>query len=180
MSYGINFFGGRKQSPNTTIFVQTADGTVTNDTAELPLTSSGEGSLVLPANFFKAGRSLHIYGKGIHSSSGGGTLTLKIKLGSTVILTTGAIASGNDTDAQFDIDALLTCRTMGASGTVAAAGHYEEDGGSPSTFEMVNLSPVTLNTTISQTLSITAQWSTASVNKVLSLQTLFIEAKNPS
>jgi len=180
MSYLINFLGGRKQTPNTIAFVQTADGVVANSTSELDLTSTGEGSLVFPANFFKAGRSLHIFGKGIHSSTGGATLTIRVKLGSTVILTTGANGSGSDTNAQFDIEALLTCRTAGVSGTVAACGHYEEDGGSPDTFQMVNVSPVTLDTTISQTLSITAQWSVASAGRTLTLQTLFVEVKNPS
>lgn len=179
MSYLPNFLGGRRQSNTQTLFIQTATGTVTNTVTETEITSTGVGSLVLPENFFVAGRTLVIYGKGLHSSPGGAQIRIRVKLGSTTILDTGSVNSGNDTDAQFNISAIVTCRTTGGSGTVFSQGDYAEDGSSPTIFEMVNTAATTVDTTASQTLSITAEWDSASASRSISLTNLVVECINP-
>jgi hypothetical protein len=180
MSYLSNFMGGRRTSSSSVIYIQTATETISNSTVEANIMSNtAAGSAVLPANFFKVGTSLKVYGKGIHSSPGGSQITIKIKLGTTVILTTGAVASGNDTNAQFDIEGVITCRTTGASGTVFAQGHYEEDGSSPTTFQMTNTTTTTIDTTASQTVIVTAQWDSASASRSISMTNFYIEVLNP-
>jgi hypothetical protein len=156
-------------------FTQTATGTVANTTTETALTSTGIGSLDFPIGFFRVGSRLIITGFGVHSAVATGTLTIKIKLGSTVLLSTGAITSGIDTNAMFKISAEITFRTIGASGTVFSQGEYFENGAIPTSFPMTNTTTTTVNTDTPQALSITAQWSTASASRTISLTNLNVE-----
>jgi hypothetical protein len=176
MSYLINFLGGRKQTQSGVLFAQTVDSTeVVNTVTETTISDTGYGSLVLPANFLTVGKCLKIRGYGIHSSTGNPTITLKIKLGSTVVGTvTGT--SGNGTNDEFQFEGILVCRTVGASGTVQTNGSYFELHGSGLIEGGGGL--VTLNTTISQTLSVTFEWGTASAGNTLTLKNLILECLN--
>lgn len=174
MSYLIDFLGGKKGYPESVLFVQTNTVTVANTTSETALSGTGVGSLVLPANFFIIGRTIRLRGFGYHSSTGNPTITFKVKFGSTVVGTvTGA--SGNGTNDGFEFDGVITCRTTGASGTVQPQGKYQElhslglieGGGATST--------VTIDTTVSQTLSLTIQWGTANAGNTISLTNFILE-----
>ena len=174
MSYIIDFLGGRKGHPEAILFVQTNTVTVANTTSETTLSGSGVGSLVLPANFLITGRSLRVRGFGYHSSTGNPTITLKFKLGSIVVGTiTGT--SGNGSNDGFEFDGILTCRTTGASGTVFVQGRYEELQNSGLREGGGNTSTTTIDTTASQTVSITAQWGTANAGNTISLTNFILE-----
>jgi hypothetical protein len=174
MSYLIDFLGGRKGYPEAILFVQTQTVTVANTTTETTLLGTGVGSLILPANFLIAGRSIRVRGFGYHSSTGNPTVTIRFKLGTTTVGTiTGA--GGNGTNDGFEFDGILTCRTTGASGTVQAQGKYQElhpagliEGGG-------NTSTTTLDTTINNQLNITFQWGTASASNTISLTNFILE-----
>jgi hypothetical protein len=177
MSYNINFAGGVKRSDVGVLFVQTATGTIANSTTETSISSTGVGTLTLPANFFIAGRSLRIMGLGFHSSVAvAPTIRIKIKLGSTIVLDTTAVTSGIDTSAAIYIYGAITCRTTGASGTIFAQGEYQEMGTTPNHFQMVNTATTTIDTTASQAITVTAQWGTASASNTISLTNLIVEA----
>lgn len=181
MSYLINFLGKTKQTQSGVLFIQTSSVTVANTTTETALTDGGVGSLTLPANFFVVGRSLRIVGNGYHSNTNGDSLRIKVKLGSTVLLDTGAQTSGTSTNDGFIINAHITCRTIGASGTVMAQGEYKEYTGTPSahdTYELVNTSTTTIDTTTSQAISVTAQWGTASASDTITLTNFTVECLN--
>ena len=164
-----------KQFDTRSLFIQTATGTIANSTVETSISSTGIGTLVLPANFFVIGKTLRIIARGFHSSAASPNITIKIKFGSTVMLTTGAVASANDTNAGFEILGNITCRTTGVSGTVFSQGSYQEMGATPKVFQMVNTATTTISTTSSQTITITAQWGTASASNTISLTNLTIE-----
>lgn len=181
MSYLINFLGGRKQTPTGTLFVGTSTVTVANTVTETALTDGGIGSLTLPANFLTVGKSIRICGAGYHSNNNGDTLRIRIKLGSTTLLDTGAQGTVASTNDGFQIRAEITCRSTGASGSVMAQGEYKEYSGTPSahdTFQLVNTSTTTINTTTSQAISITAQWGTASSGNTISMAVFTVECLN--
>ena len=161
------------------LFSQTNAVTIENTTNELPFTSTGSGSLTIPSLNFKAGSALKITALGIHSASGNPTLNIKVKLNSTIMLTTGAIACGNSTNALFEIRAFITCYSIGTTGVFWAQGKYQEDGGGANSFQMVNTNSIAVDTTINQTLSITAQWGTASNNNSTKCTNLFMEMLKP-
>ena len=181
MSYLINFLGGRKQTQSGVLFTQTSTVTVANTVTETAITDGGVGSLVLPANFFIAGRTIKLVGAGYHSNNNSDTLRIRVKFGSTAILDTGAQASGASSNDGFQLAAFITCRTTGASGTIMAQGEYKEYTGTPSshdTYQLVNTSTTTIDTTASQTISVTAQWAVASASNTISLAIFTVEALN--
>lgn len=178
MTYLINKLGDANQNPIGLLFVQTASATIANSTTETAISSTGVGSLTLPANFFIIGRTIRITGRGFHSSTANPNITLKIKFGSTVMLTTGAVQSKNGSTDSFVISGEITCRTTGASGAFMSQGQYLElhTGGA---FEgMKNTATVAVDTTTSQTITVTAQWGTANASNTITLTNLTVESLN--
>jgi len=157
-----------------TLFTQMANVTVGNTIAETTLVDSGIGSLLLPANFFVPGRNLTIIGRGFHSASGNPDITINIKLGTTLILTTGAAKCGTDDNDGFEVNGFITCRTAGINGLLAAQGTYLEHGSGLS--GMINLTTTVINTTISQLIDITVQWGTQASGNTITMTNLIVQA----
>lgn len=146
------------------IFAATANGQVANTTTETTLIGSGVGTLTLPANFLVAGKTIRLTAAGIFSTQlVPVALNIRFKLGSTVIIATGAqVPSGATTNRFWWVEVLLTCRTTGVTGTVIAQGsffHGEATGLTAFSWEMVNVSVITLDTTASQIVDLSAQWN---------------------
>lgn len=174
MSYIVDFLGGRKGHPEAVLFVQTDTVTVANTVTETAISGTGVGSLVLPANFFIVGRSIRLRGFGYHSSTGNPTITLRVKFGSTVVGSVSG-ASGNGSTDGFEFDGIITCRTTGASGTVQSQGKYQELQNSGLTEGGGSTSTVTIDTTASQTVSLTIEWGTANAGNTISLTNFILE-----
>lgn len=160
------------------LFTQTASATVANTTAETALSSTGEGSLTLPANYLRVGRTIRVKAWGYHSSTAGPTIRIRIKLGSTTVLDTTAINSGNGTNKMWTVDGVITCRTTGGSGTVFGQGFYAELHPSGTTDSMVNTGATTVDTTATQAISVTAQWGTANAGNTITCTNLTVETQN--
>jgi hypothetical protein len=109
-----------------TLFTQTADSTTTANTLTT-LFGTGVGTLTLPANFLIVGRTIMIrLGGYISTADGGaGTKTLTLTLGGVTVAsgTSGATFTtvGN---AGWEAVATITCRTVGAGGTVIGGGNW--------------------------------------------------------
>lgn len=161
-----------------TLFTQTASVTVANTTTETTLIGSGVGSATLPAGYLQAGKTIKIKMMGYHSSTGSPLITMKVKLGSTVILTTGTHSSHNDTNKLVELTGLITCRSTGASGTVFGQGVFEEVGATLDRVGMVNTGTSTVDTTTTQALSITVTWGTANAGNTLTATNIVLEASN--
>ncbi len=172
------FEAGVKQSVMGTLFTQTATGTVANTVTETAITSTGVGTLTLPANFFVAGKTIVLAGYGVHSSVGGSQINIRVKFGSTVICTTGAVTTGVHTDRGFWIDSVITCRTTGVTGTVFGQGMYNEAGASNASFDMVNTTTTTIDTTTSQAVSVTVEWDTADAGNTISITNFTLQVLN--
>jgi predicted RecA/RadA family phage recombinase len=157
------------------VFSQTATVTVANSVAETTLTGSGVGTLTLPANFFVAGKSVRLTAWGYHSSVSTPTINVRFKLGSTTIVSTGAVNSGNGTNNGWLVDVVLTCRTTGGSGTVIAQGIFTENHALGGRHDMESTGTTTINTTTSQAITLTAQWGTASASNTISCTNLILE-----
>lgn len=162
------------------LFRQTASVTVANTVTETTLTGTGTGSLTLPVNFLKAGTTLKVRVFGTHSAALVPTIEIKVKIGSVTVLDTGIVNSGNSTNALLDIEGWITCRTTGATGTVFSQGWYtERSGGTVTTYQMVNTSTSTIDTTATQLVDVTLQWGTASVSDTATATNLVIESTGP-
>jgi hypothetical protein len=163
----VPFFETPQPTTNYGLYTQTSSSTpVTNTTTETSLLDGGVGSLTVPANGFSVGDSFHAILTGHISSVNNHTLTLRIKSGSVVLATTGAITMATTTTKHWKLEIYFTVRQLGASGvaSIASGGSFIYTKNASNNLEGINFSTETtsgFDTTISNTLSITAQWGTA-------------------
>lgn len=173
---------GVNQAMVGNIFTQTADATVSNTITETSIISTGIGTKTLPSNFFVPGKTYRIRLRGYLSSTGTPTINVKHKLNSITLIQTGVQTINNTSNGYFIVDAVVTCRTTGVSGTLSPVGTFDYEttgaGHVSGTYGMVSTSPVTIDTTASQTIDTTVTWGTASAGNVITGQTCAIEVLN--
>ena len=160
---------------STKQFNQTQTVTVENTASETPLTGTGIGTLTIPSNFLTVGKCITFTVFGFHSSSGNPTIQIRVYFGSTVVLDTAVQSSGNSANAVWDLRAFLTVLSTGVAGTIIGQGRYIESAGGPNLFGMVNLSPITINTTIAQPISMTVQWGTGALGNTFTMTNFLVE-----
>jgi hypothetical protein len=135
----------------------------------------GVGSLTVPANGFSVGDSFTCALDGIISCGSSATLHVRVRTLTGILLAdTGIIDMAAATNKNWIMNLYFTVRTLGGP-TVASISSgglfsYIRNGGTQ--FEGYDLSEInntTFDTTISNTIVITAQWDTADAgNSILS------------
>jgi hypothetical protein len=152
---------------NVGLYAQTASSTpITNTTTETSLLDGGVGTLFVPANTFKVGDSFHAILSGHISSVNNHTLRIRIKSNGTTLADTGSITMAGSTNKHWKLEVYFTVRVLGGSGTakIATAGTFMYTKDASNAFEGTNFSTETstgFDTTVNNTLVITAQWGTA-------------------
>lgn len=168
-----------------TLFIGTADKTVTNTVTETSIVPTGVGSLTLAANYLTVGKTIRMRIGGIYSTPVASTpsVLIKIKLGTTVIATvttTGLLAGASSL--EFDGEILITCRSTGASGSVMVHGDIEYAtgiGGTISVDPLNNSGAVTtVDTTASKLLDTTITWDSATASRSVKTTICTVEALN--
>lgn len=148
------------------IFTSTADAGVTNSIAETSVIGAGVGTLTLPANFLSPGRTIRVTVRGHFSDDAvtPGTVTLLVKLGGTTVCTSGARTPTAGVSSDFwSLEADITCRTSGASGTVMGHGNATTPAAAFTSLNwpMINTGTTTIDTTATQAVDVTWDWGTA-------------------
>jgi len=166
-------------TPNLTVFTQTTGVTITNTVAETSILGAGVGSLVIPANYLRVGRSYKIWMIGRRSATGNPSERLQLKLNGVTVLDTGTATSGSATNEVWECRAVLTVRSTGLTGTGAANGFYMEQSGSGTNdiFGMINTAAIAIDTTIPQTMSATWTWGVASTSNSITSSNVMIEVQ---
>ncbi len=162
-------------------YTATANKTVINTTTETTLLASGVGSLTINANTLVAGKSYMIKAYGfVNTDACAPNWTVNAKLGSTVIATTTGAATASLSNRRVEIMTIVTCQTTGTSGTVAAQGSFGYNSNATNGFtrEMVNTSPITINTTVNQSIDLTFTWSVADIDNSITITNATIAAMN--
>lgn len=168
-----------------TLFVATADKTVTNTVSETSIIPTGSGSTTLAASYLTVGKALRLRLGGVYSTPALATpaVTIKVKLGSTVLatVTTTSLLSGASS-LEFDGEVLITCRSTGASGSVVIHGDIEYATGLGGTIAVDPLNnggaTVTVDTTTSKVLDVTVTWDAATSSRSAKATSCTIEALN--
>jgi hypothetical protein len=149
------------------LYTQTASSTpVTATAVEGSLLDGGLGTLTIPANGFQVGDSFSGSLIGHLSCVGTATLQIRVKTASGILLAdTLAMAMSAATNKHWKLDVSFTVRQVGAAtvASIASGGLFAYTKNSGLNFEGVNFSLVentTFNTTISNTLVVTAEWDT--------------------
>jgi len=150
------------------LFSQTAQGaTVTNTTTETDILGTGVGSLTVPANFFKVGDAYHAKVGGTISAQNGDEITIRIKDGATVLATTGLISLQAVTALAWEIEIDFTIRTIGVSGQIFTNGNFAYNRNTGSLEGFVFSDVQTIDTTVINTLMVTAEWNQAKTQDII-------------
>lgn len=127
----------------------------------------------IAANDLGAGQVIKVQGFGLFSTTNASdTVTLRFKLGSTTLATL-ASSAGNVTDVPWDIQAILTVRTTGATGTVSSRTETDLNG----TTQTDHSTSDTIDTTAAQNITITAQWDAADPDNSIQIDMGYMEIK---
>jgi hypothetical protein len=133
----------------------------------------------LAANSLAVGDVLRIRLWGVYSTAAlAPTLTGKIKFGSTTMLNTGALtAVALVSDGGWSVNADFTVTAIGAGGTVESQGYAEFATAATTGLSVnaTNTAAVSLDTTASQAITVTVQWSASSASNSITLREMSIE-----
>lgn len=155
---------------NYRVFAQTANSTaITATTTELTLIDGGVGTLTVPANGFQVGDSFTLNMGGIMSAQNGNTITIRLKTGSVSLGSSGALTMPSITNQVWYLTTNFTIRAIGAAGVASIVSLSQfhilkAASGTQEGFAWNVVNSTTFDTTISNTLSITAQWSSNNAN----------------
>lgn len=134
---------------------------VTNTLTETSLIASNYG-----ADYLEVGKSEEFVLRGIIGKANTNTLTLRLKYAGATVITLAVSGAAITTGTAFEVVATCTCRSTGATGTMQVNLLARVDGvtNPPDTRALV-----TINTTTTQSLELTAQWGTASTNNTMTI-----------
>jgi hypothetical protein len=149
------------------LFAQTSNSVpVTATILELSLIGTGVGVLSVPANGFQIGDSFQASLDGILSCVGTATLHIHIKtLGGVILADTGIITMDTATSKFWLLNLFFTIRNIGGTtvASISSGGLFSYIKNASTNFQGFNLSTInntTFDTTIANTLIVTAQWNT--------------------
>lgn len=147
-----------------------ASAPVTNATTE----TAFDKSFSIPANTLKPGDIIRVRAQAIATATNAtDTLDLQLRLGTTDILATGAVDVANG-DIGF-IDADIVIRTIGAGGTLVAAGHTALGAPGTVTSKPKLLGSTAIDTTVAQSVNVSATWSVANAGNSCRLDIMNVE-----
>ena len=155
---------------NYGLFAQTANSTtITGTTSELTLIDGGVGSLSVPANGFSVGDSFRLDMGGVMSAQNNNTITIRLKSGDVSLGSSGPLTMPAITNQVWFMTTTFTVRSIGAAGVASIVALTQFHilklaSGTQQGFAWNTVNSTTFDTTIGNTLNITAQWSSNNAN----------------
>jgi hypothetical protein len=161
-------------------YTSTAPVTISNSAVEATMIGAGVGSLIIPANRLIAGTKIKIKARGYVSTDKNQTTTIRAKLGAVTVFTSSTSLLPNDlVNNYFELEFDMVVRTTGVSGTIIGEGRTLtaplSGVGTPSIRQMTMTATATVNTTISNILDLTYQWTSALAANSLTVQMIDVE-----
>lgn len=157
-------------SPVYGLFAQLGNSTpVTGTTVEGTLINGGVGTLTVGPNQFSVGDSFRADFAGVMNAANNQTIRIRLKAGSGSVLlfdsgaqNLGAAVSGD----VWSLSINFTIRALGAAGvaSIVSLGTFnytKTNNGTVEGFSFNSVNSTTFDTTISNTLDVTAQWGSA-------------------
>lgn len=163
------------------LYAQTSLGTIISATiTETSLIGLGVGTLSVPANAFQVGDSFNLKMCGYLSCANGETIHIRIKSNGILIIDTGIFQMKACTNKYFELFSDFTITKIGVAGVAElfANGQYSYNQDSNTNLEgnnFASISNTTFNTTIINTLTITAQWGSANTNNSIQSQNFVLQ-----
>jgi len=158
------------------LYAQTSLSTaITNTTTEATLVGAGVGTLTVPANTFRVGDSFTAKMCGKFSSANNANLEIFIKSNNNIIAAVPILSLSSSTNVVFDLMIDFTIAQIGTLGVASlhANGMFTYNKSSNDNYIGTNflvIDDTDFDTTISNTLDITAKWGAASTNNSIQSQ----------
>lgn len=152
------------------LFAQTGDSIpVTNTTTEGSLIDGGVGTLSVPANGFSIGDSFRADFAGTLSSLNNSDITIRVKSGSVILSTSGTQTLPSTSNDTWLLSINFTIRALGGPGvasivTVGTFYDIKKSNNQQQGFSFNTVNNTTFDTTVANTLDVTAQWGAASAS----------------
>lgn len=149
------------------LYAQTALGSnITSSSGEASLIGAGVGNLTIPANYFKVGDSFTAKMCGQLSCGNNQILHIRVRSNGIIIIDALQHTLSTTTSKYFDLVLDFTVTKLGAAGVgeLFANGVFTYNKNSSNAIEGVNfglIDSTLFSTTVSNTLSITAEWVTS-------------------
>ena len=158
------------------LFAQTASSTpIVTASGEASLIGSGVGTLSVPANAFQIGDSFVAKMCGILSCANNETIHIRIRSNGVVIIDAAVYTLSISNNKYWDLILDFTIRNIGGPGVgvLAANGSFTYNKNANSNIDGINfalISNTVFDTTVSNTLTITAEWITANAANTINSQ----------
>lgn len=162
------------------IFTQTTGSPNVTGTTESTLLTTGSGSLTVGADAFKVGDTFQLTMYGTIGAANNEHLEIKLKAGSIILATTGSLTLPQITGLAWHMSVNFCVRSLGASGVgiLITTGEFAYMKDSNLRHEAVlfaSLNNSTFDTTISNTLDVTATWGSANGANKINSQLVLLE-----
>ena len=163
------------------LFAQTALSIpIANTIVESSLIGTGVGSLTVPANGFSIGDSFTVKMCGNLSCANNETINIKVKSNGIVIADAGVFQMKITTNKFFELVIDFTIAQLGGPGVgeLHVNGQYSYNQNANTQLDGVNfalISNTTFDTTITNTLTITAQWGLANAANSIQSQNFVLQ-----
>lgn len=170
-----------------TQFQAVTSTTIANTTTLSTMTAmaglTGVGSTTFPAGWVAAGRSVRFTARGKYGTTGTPNWTFALFLGTTTVLTTGAVASpASQTNQTWSESCLATIVTTGGAGTVDASCDIFVSSNGINTavigFSTTTAAAVTVDLTSQLTVNPVFTWGTANASNTLTINNETVEFLN--
>lgn len=157
-------------------FSQTGNSTIiSGTTTETSLIGSGVGTLTVPSGGFSIGDSFRVVMGGVLSANNNDDIRIRVKAnGGTITLADSGFQNLGGTSGQevFTLELNFTVRNIGSAGvasivTLGTFTNFKTANGTNTGFAFNQINSTTFNTTITNTLDITAEWDNASANNII-------------
>ncbi len=164
----VVFGQGRSSYMVRNLYNQRANKSVSNSASELTLTGGTHiGSLTLPANWWLVFKSVRFKIWGAFTTTGTPTVRLRFYMGTVLLVDTGALTlPASVTDKQWIMEGEIVCQAIGASGTLETNCFVIMD---TTRYPFVQTAGVTFDSTISNAMDLTAQFSVMSVSNIITV-----------
>lgn len=147
------------------LFAQTGNSTpITGTNVETTLINGGVGTLTVPANGFSVGDSFRVVMGGVMNAANNQTIRIKLETGPIILLDSGAQGlTSAITNDIWSLNVDFTIKQLGSAGTasIVSLGRFsyvKTNNGAVEGFGFNTVNNTTFDTTVSNTLNITAQW----------------------
>lgn len=161
----ITFSNGIRGGVVRCLHVSNKDTTQSNINTEKSLVTLGVGSLTLPANFFLNGNALRVRASGFYKTKAAapGTLQIKLKKGSTVLLDTGAQnLTASMSNRIWEMEGIIAARS-GTTVIENCSFRIHTSAIAEESWEMRNTGTVTISSS-SEAIDLTVTFSVADVD----------------